>query len=160
MPRWAFIASKFSAQIIMYASGFALAGVAAFYYTLFLFGTLDLGGFVLLNGLLLLWLLTFVALSLLGSTLGASTVAAGGISLGLSVALMLLGTLPQYGAFLPGALLGWAALVGQEAAGVASSMPGFGSGNLSANGGAAASALVVIVMALVLSLGVFEQQEL
>ena len=77
-----------------------------------------MGSFLLLNALLLLWLLTFVALSLLGSTLGKSTVAAGGIGLGLCVVLMLLGTLPRWGALLPGGLMTWATLLGQKAAGL------------------------------------------
>ena len=77
MPRWTFIASKFTAQALMYLGGFALAGLGAYYYTLILFGSLDFGGFALLNGLLLLWLLVFVGFSLVGSTLGGSTGAAG-----------------------------------------------------------------------------------
>jgi ABC-2 type transport system permease protein len=161
MPRWAFVASKFAAQSLMYLVGFLLAGLGAGYYTLVLFGPLDPGGFTLLNGLLFLWLLTFVALSLLGSILGATTAAAGGIGLALSVGLMLLGSLPQYGALLPGGLMGWAALVGQAAAGIAPAgeAPGPFSGAM-AGGGAAASAVVVVVMALLLSIGFFEQQEL
>jgi ABC-2 type transport system permease protein len=153
MPRWAFIASKFTAQMGMYLGGFALAGLGAYYYT------------VILNGLLFLWLLTFVALGLLGSVLGGSTIAAAGIGLGLSVALMLAGNLPQYGALLPGGLMSWATQVGLKAAGVAASpLSGLGTSpeaaQMVANGGAAASAVAVIVIALVLAIGVFEQQEL
>jgi ABC-2 type transport system permease protein len=162
MPRWAFLTSKFAAQALMYAGGFALAGLGAYYYSWFLFGPLAADSFLLLNILLLLWLLTFVALSLLGSALGASTAAAGGIGLGLSVLLMLAGAIPQIVPLLPGALLGWASQLGQAAAGVPASMPGEAanaSGAITA-GGAAAAALVVITMAMVLSLGVFEQQEL
>ncbi|MFO7622769.1 MAG: ABC transporter permease subunit, partial [Anaerolineales bacterium] len=162
MPRWVFITSKFNAQLLMYLVMFILSSLGAFYYTIILFGSLGLADFLLLNGLLWLWLLTFVALSLLGSTLGKSTVAAGGIGLGLSVALMLAGSLPRYGALLPGGLMGWATMLGQRAAGVVASMPGgaLSSTETMSNAGAAVSALVVIVMALVLSIGVFEQQEL
>lgn len=162
MPRWAFIASKFAAQALMYLVGLLLAGLGAYYYTIILFGGLDFAGFALLNGLLLLWLLVFVGLGLVGSTLGGSTAAAGGIGLGLSAVLMLAGNLPNYGQLLPGGLIGWATLVGMQAAGVQASMPGANilSGQAVSNGGAAACALVFIVMALVLSVGVFEQQEL
>ena len=162
MPRWVFITSKFSAQLLMYLVMFVLSSLGAYYYTIILFGSLGLADFLLLNGLLWLWLLTFVALSLLGSTLGKSTVAAGGIGLGLSVALMLAGSLPRYGALLPGGLMSWASVLGQRAAGIAASMPGgaLSSSEIMSNAGAAVSALVVIVMALVLSIGVFEQQEL
>jgi ABC-2 type transport system permease protein len=162
MPRWAFITSKFTAQFMMYVLMFVLSSLGAYYYTIILFGSLDLSTFLLLNGLMLLWLLTFVALSLLGSTLGKSTIAAGGIGLGLSVALMLAGSIPLYGELLPGGLMSWASMLGQSAAGIAPSMPGTASPGteLGSNAGAAVSALVVIVMALVLSIGIFEQQEL
>jgi ABC-2 type transport system permease protein len=165
MPRWAFLASKFTAQVGMYLGGFLLAGLGAYYYTVILFGALDFGGFALLNGLLFLWLLTFVALGLLGSVLGRSTVAAGGIGLGLAVLLMLAGSLPRYGALFPGGLLAWATQVGVEAAGAAGSAlsGGFGGSDaaqMMVGGGAAASAGVSILLTLVLALGVFEQQEL
>jgi ABC-2 type transport system permease protein len=162
MARWAFIASKFTAQFLIYLAGFLLAAIGAYYYTLFLFGALEIGSFLLLNGVLLLWLLTFVALSMLGSTLGKSTVAAGGIGLGLCVAQMLLGTLPRWGALLPGGLMSWATLLGQKAAGLS---PGGDatsllSGAAAGQGGAAASALAIILISLVLAIGIFEQQEI
>jgi ABC-2 type transport system permease protein len=162
MPRWAFISSKFCAQMLMYLAGFILAGVGAYYYTLILFGSLAAGPFAALNGLLFLWLLAFVGVSLLASTLATSTVAAGGIGLAISVALMLAGSLPRYGALLPGGLMGWAAQLGQIAAGVELELEAAGpmAGVLISNGGAIAGTLVTILLALVLSLGIFEQQEL
>ncbi|MCB9134579.1 MAG: YhfC family intramembrane metalloprotease [Anaerolineales bacterium] len=166
MPRWAFILSKFTAQAGMYLGGFALAGLGAYYYTVILFGALDFGGFALLNGLLFLWLMTFVALGLLGSVLGRSTVAAGGIGLGFAVIMMLLGSLPQYGALFPGGLMAWAAQVGAQAAGAPASAlsGGLGSGAavgmVTAQGGAAASSVALILLMLILAIGVFEQQEL
>lgn len=166
MPRWAFILSKFTAQAGMYLGGFVLAGLGAYYYTVILFGALDFGGFALLNGLLFLWLLTFVALGLLGSVLGRSTAAAGGIGIGLAVVMMLLGSLPQYGALFPGGLLAWATQVGVQAAGAPASAlsGGLGSGAavgmVTAQGGAAASSVALIWLMLVLAIGVFEQQEL
>jgi ABC-2 type transport system permease protein len=162
MARWAFIASKFAAQFVVYLAGFILASIGAYYYTLFLFGSLEWGSFLLLNGLLLLWLLTFVGLSLLGSTLGKSTVAAGGIGLGLCVAQMLLGYIPRWGALLPGGLMSWATLLGQKAAGLSagSDAASLLSGAAAGQGGAAASALAIILMSLVLAIGIFEQQEI
>ena len=162
MARGAFIASKFTAQLLIYLAGFLLAAAGAYYYTLYLFGALEIGSFLLLNGLLLLWLLTFVALSLLGSTLGKSTVAAGGIGLGLCVAQMLLGSIPRWGALLPGGLMTWATLLGQKAAGLSpgGDAAGLLSGAAAGQGGAAASALAIILLSLVLAIGVFEQQEI
>jgi ABC-2 type transport system permease protein len=162
MARWAFILSKFAAQFLVYLGAFFLSALAAYYYTLFLFGPLEIGSFLLLNALLLLWLLTFVALSLLGSTLGKSTVAAGGIGLGLCVVLMLAGTLPRWGALLPGGLMTWATLLGQQAAGLSlgADAATLLSGAAAGQGGAAASALALILLSLVLAVGIFEQQEI
>ena len=162
MARWAFILSKFTAQFLVYSGAFFLSALAAYYYTLFLFGPLEIGSFLLLNALLLLWLLTFVALSLLGSTLGKSTVAAGGIGLALCVVLMLAGTLPRWGALLPGGLMAWATLLGQQAAGLSlgADAATLLSGAATGQGGAAASALALILLSLVLAVGIFEQQEI
>ncbi|HLF91351.1 MAG TPA: YhfC family glutamic-type intramembrane protease, partial [Anaerolineales bacterium] len=162
MSRWAFITSKFAAQFAMYLCAFVLAGLGAYTYTVILFGALDFGAFALLNGLLLLWLMTFAALNLLGSTLGASTVAAGGIGLGLSVVMLVAGNIPRYGALFPGGLMAWATQLGLSAAGAAASALNTATTTtgMGANGGAAAGALAIIFMALVLSVGVFEQQEL
>ena len=95
MPRWAFIGSKFTAQCVMYFVCFLLSGAGAYYYTLILFGPLEPGAFLLVNVLLLIWILTFVALAILGSTLGKTTVSAGGIGIVLSVIFMLAGSIPH-----------------------------------------------------------------
>jgi ABC-2 type transport system permease protein len=155
MPRWAFLAGKFVAQGILYLGCFALSGAGAYYYTAILFGPLQAGHFLLMNLLLWIWLLSFVALALLGSTLGKSTVSAAGIAVGLAAALLLAGSIPGYGSLLPGALVGWAGQAGAEAAHVS---PAAGASAVS--GGALASAAATVVLALVLAVGAFEQQEL
>ncbi len=152
MSRWAFIAGKFAVQGLMYLGAFALAGIAAYYYTWILFGPLEPGNFILMNALLLMWTLPFVALSLLGSVLGKSTASAGGIAAGLCIALSLAASIPQYGALLPGGLLGWATQAGQAAAGIqpaASNLVPASIAQLPINGGALASAIVVILLSLV-----------
>ncbi len=163
MPRWAFLAAKFAAQGLMYLGAFALAGIATYYYTWILFGPLEPGNFILMNGLLLMWTLPFVTLSLLGSVLGKTTAGAGGIAVGLCIGLTLAGSIPQYGALLPGGLLGWAMQAGQAAAGIqpaAANLAAASIAQLPVNGGALASAIIVIILSFVFSLGVFEQQEL
>jgi ABC-2 type transport system permease protein len=162
MPRWAFIAGKFTAQCVMYLACFALSGAGAYYYTWILFGPLEPGAFLLVNVLLLIWILTYVGLAVLGSTLGKTTVAAGGIGVVLSVAMMLGGYIPQYGVLFPEGLLSWAGMAAHAAAGQAASsaVSSALAGQFLVNGGALASAVVVIVMSLVLSWGFFEQQEL
>ena len=47
MARWAFILSKFAAQFLVYSGAFFLSALAAYYYTLFLFGPLEIGSFLL-----------------------------------------------------------------------------------------------------------------
>jgi ABC-2 type transport system permease protein len=163
MPRWAFIAGKFAAQGLMYLGAFILAGIGAYYYTWILFRPLEPGNFILMNALLLMWTLPFVALSLLGSVLGKTTAGAGGIAVGLCIGLTLAGSIPQYGVLLPGGLLGWATQAGQAAAGIQPAAVNLASASIAqmpVNGGALASAVVVIVLSLVLSIGFFEQQEL
>ncbi|MEW5986844.1 MAG: ABC transporter permease subunit [Chloroflexota bacterium] len=147
LPRWAFILSKFVAQGLVYVASFAVAAAGAYGYTLYLFGPLDVGDFLLINGLLTLWLLVFVAVSILGSTLGRTTGAAAGISLAGCVLLLILGSLPKIGSSMPGGLVGWAGAlaVGQPVA---------------VNGSALATSAGLILVCLVAATSLFEGQEL
>jgi len=146
MPRWAFIGSKFVSQAIVYALGFVLAMSAAYYYTVFLFGPIDITAFLLVNILLLLWLLVFVAITIFGSTVGRTTGAAAGVALVASVTILLAGAIPRLGALAPGGLVSWA---GQISIGI-QAIP---------NGGSVALSVGLILLALVTSLAVFEEQE-
>ena len=147
LPRWAFVLSKFTVQALVYALAFALAAAGAAYYTSILFEPFQLGPFLLGNGLLLLWLLTFTAVTLLGSVIGQSTGAAAGIALVGSVLIFLSGSLPRVGALMPSGLVAWASQLGLN-------------GEIAANGGAAAAGVVLIVVMLVTAVALFEQQEL
>jgi ABC-2 type transport system permease protein len=109
MPRSAFVAAKFLALAITFTVSTALAGVAAYYYTLVLFQALPVTSWLALNGLLLLSTLLYVALTLLCSTLSRSQAAAGGLSFGLVMVLAVLGSAPKLGEYLPGQLLNWGA---------------------------------------------------
>jgi ABC-2 type transport system permease protein len=148
MPRWAFITSKFVAQSVMYVVGFLIATLCAYFYTLVLFGPLNFFNFLAVNALMLLWLLTYVAVALLGSVIGQSTPAAAGIGLGGAVILMLAANLPKVGSLTPSGLIGWASqiAVGME--------------NAAGNGGAVAMGMVIVIMCLITSVGLFERQEL
>jgi ABC-2 type transport system permease protein len=162
MTRWAFVASKLAAQLILYTAGFVIALLGCYIYTVALFGSLNIGPFLLLNLVLLFWLLPYVALTLVGSVIGKTTGAAAGVALVLIVALMLAGSLPAIANLMPGSLISWANQLGNTAAGVAPSSPGgvpLDSPSL-ANGAALASSAVFLVMGLVLSIGLFERQEL
>jgi len=103
------LAAKFTALALNFTLGLLLAGAACYTYTLVLFEALDAGAWLALNGLLLLFLLTYAALTLLCSTLTRSQVVAGGLAFGLWIALSAVGALPQVGEWLPGQLTAWAA---------------------------------------------------
>jgi ABC-2 type transport system permease protein len=149
MSRWAFVVSKYVAQAGVYLLGFVVAGMGAGYYTFVLFGAVDVGGFAVINLLLLLWLLVFAAVALLGSALGQTTGAAAGIGLGGSVLLLLAGGLPRVGALAPGGLVAWASKLGM------------GAGDAAAvNGGALAMSLAIILISLITAVAAFETQEL
>jgi ABC-2 type transport system permease protein len=148
MPRWAFVTSKFVSQSVMYLVGFMIATVFAYLYTLVLFGPLNFLNFMAVNGLMLLWLLAYVAVALFGSVVGQSTPAAAGIGLGGAVLLMLAANLPNVGVITPTGLIGWASQIA------------VGAENIFVNGGALAMGFVIIVMCLIGSVAVFERQEL
>lgn len=147
LPRWAFILSKFVAQAIVYGLAFVLAALGAVYYTSVLFEPFKFGPFMFGNVLLWIWMLTFAAVTLLGSTIANSTGVAAGIGFGGAVVLLVAGTIPRYGALAPAGLVGWASTLGL-------------SGPIAANGGALATGVVWIVVCLLVSISVFETQEL
>ena len=147
LPRWAFLAAKFAALGLTFAVSLVLAGAGAYYYTWLLFGPLDLAAWAALNGLLLVFTLVYLALTLLCSVLAGSgsQAAAGGIAFGLLVLFTVLGAIPQVGQYLPGELVNWA---GRLFAGGASGWP------------ALAVSLGLIVAALAAAWWRFEGQEL
>jgi ABC-2 type transport system permease protein len=147
MPRWVFITSKFVAQTIVYVVSFIIAATSAYYYTYFLFGPPAAGPFIMMNFLLLVWLMVFVAVTLLGSTIGRSTGGAAGIAAVGAVLILILGSVPTIGQLMPGALVGWASQLALPEMAVPS-------------GGALAMGFVLILVALIASFAVFEQQEL
>lgn len=92
---------------VVAAFALALAAAVCFYYTLLLFGTLDLPHWLGLNVLLLLFILVYVALTLFCSVVAKSQAAAGGLALFFLFILGLAGTIPGLGDYLPGHLLVW-----------------------------------------------------
>jgi ABC-2 type transport system permease protein len=108
IPRSVFLLAKFLALGLTFAVGVVLAGVAAYSYTLLLFGPLSLAAWLALNGLLLVFLLVYVALTLLCSTLTKSQVVSGGLAFGVIVVLSGLSAVPKLGKGLPGQLNTWA----------------------------------------------------
>jgi ABC-2 type transport system permease protein len=146
MPRQVFIGAKFVALGLTFTLSIIMAGAACYYYTLLLFEALDLLSWLALNGLALLFLMVYVALTLFCSTLTHSQVAAGGLAFGAWIVMSILGGLPKIGEYLPDQLMAW------------------GDGLMRGAGGASWPALGVslglILLALLGSWLVFERQEL
>jgi len=146
LPRLVFLAAKMAALGLTFATGIVLAGVACYYYTMLVFETLSLSAWLALNGLLLLFVLVYVALTLLCSTLSKSQVVSGALAFGFLVVLSALGAVPRLGDYLPGRLTTWAASL--FAGGGDSAWP------------ALAVSVGVIVAALLAAWLIFERQEL
>ena len=108
MPRGVFLAAKMVALSLTFAIGIFLAGAACYYYTMLIFETLSLHAWLALNGLLLLFILVYVALTLLCSTLSRSQVVSGALAFGFLVVLSVLGAVPRLGEAMPGRLTTWA----------------------------------------------------
>jgi ABC-2 type transport system permease protein len=147
LPRWAFVMSKFVAQAAVYAVAFLLAALGAYYYTVLLFGDFAFGQFLAGNGLLLLWLLVFTAVTLLGSTIARSVGAAAGIALAGAVLLLVMGSIPQLAHFAPSGLVAWASQLGLE-------------GAITPNPAALAANSALVIVLLLTTVAVFEIQEI
>lgn len=104
LPREVFVLAKFAALVILFAVGVALSAAGALVYTVILFEAPDVGGFLALNGLLLLWLTGLMALSLLASVLGHSVSTAGGLAFLFLVLFLLAGA---FTTLAPDRLPGW-----------------------------------------------------
>jgi ABC-2 type transport system permease protein len=109
LPRSAFIGAKFLVIATMFAISLAVAGIGCYYYTLLLFEAMDVVAWLVLNGLMLVYVLVPIAITLFCSTLFRSQIAAGGTALGIVLAIALLGSIPWLSKYLPGELVTWGA---------------------------------------------------
>jgi ABC-2 type transport system permease protein len=105
MPRSSFLLAKFAALALTFIIAVIIAGITAYYYTYFLFGELNILNWLALNGLILLYILVYVAVTLLYSTLTHTQYIAIGLSFGTLIVLGILGGLPGFGINLPDALI-------------------------------------------------------
>lgn len=104
IPREVFVLAKFAALAILFALGVAVSAATAFFYTAVLFDAPDIGGFLALVGLLYVYLMVFMALSVLASTVGRSTAGAVALAFGLVVVVLVAGI---FTTLAPGELPGW-----------------------------------------------------
>lgn len=107
LPRPVFLLAKFVALALAFLACLAVGGLGGYYYTLLLFGAPDAWGWVVLNLLLWVYLMVYVALTLLASVVTRSQVAAAGLGFGAMLMLGLVGAIPGLGKYLPGELPRW-----------------------------------------------------
>jgi len=102
-----FLLAKFVALGVTFAASLVVAAVGCWYYTLLLFKALPWGPFLALNGLMLLVLLVYIAVTLLCSTLVRTQGAAAGLAFAALVLIGGVGSLPRLSDFMPGRLFAW-----------------------------------------------------
>jgi ABC-2 type transport system permease protein len=146
MPRGAFLGAKFLSLAVMFAICLIAAGLACYYYTLLLFEAMGIMHWLVLNALLFLYVMVYVAITLFCSTLVKSQAAAGGVALGMMVVLGLVGAIPGLGKYLPGELNAWGVRLMQ--------------GDTSASWTALWVSLGLIVVSLLAGWLIFRKQEL
>ena len=103
----AFVSAKLLAMSLTFVVSMAVASVVCLAYTVWLIGPADAMSFFGLNLLVALFLIFCLAVTVFFSSLFRSSLAAGGISIGLLVAQAGLSVLPWIGDYMPGKLLGW-----------------------------------------------------
>ncbi len=109
LSRATFLAAKFLALGLAFLAAMALAALTGYLYTLILYGPLEWGPWLALNGLLWLEMMLTVAVTLLFSTLLRSQAAAAGLTFtGILLAGAIAG-IPRLGAAMPANLTVWAA---------------------------------------------------
>jgi ABC-2 type transport system permease protein len=107
LPRSIFLLAKFVALALAFLLCLAVGGLGGYYYTLLLFTPPDPGAWLVLNLLLWVYLLVYVALTLLASVLARSQAAAAGLGLGAFLVLGAVGAIPGLRQYLPGQLATW-----------------------------------------------------
>jgi ABC-2 type transport system permease protein len=146
LSRGAFIGAKFLGLVVLFTVSIAAAAIACYYYTMLLFEAMNVLHWVVLNALILLYVLVYVAITLFCSTLTKSQVAAGGIAVGVLIVLGLIGLVPALGKYLPGELISWGTRLML--------------GDMSTSWPALVTSLVIIVIALLGAWTIFKRQEL
>jgi ABC-2 type transport system permease protein len=145
VSRETFLLAKFASMALTFIASLSLAAIGCWYYTYVFFEPLPWGPFLIMNGLMLIIFLVYMALSLLGSTLARSNGIAVGFAFLFLIIIGGIGALPSIGDYFPGRLFGWgAALV---MGGTDSAWPALG------------VSLGIIAAALIVACLVFRRQE-
>jgi len=146
VSRSALVLAKWLTSTATLAIGLLLAGLLCWAYTALLFGPLPVVRFAQLNLLLLIFMETYLSVTLLASALAATQGAAAGLAFGGMAVMLVLSSLPRIGDFLPGVLPNWGtALVLRQG---------------QASWPALWIALALVVVSLALACWSFERQEI
>ena len=103
--RASFVLGKWLAALSSLLAGLALAAAGCLLYTWILFEPLPLAEFLALNALLAVFLGVYLTLALTGSALARSQSMGAVAAFGLVVLVLVLGSVPRLGDYLPGRLL-------------------------------------------------------
>jgi ABC-2 type transport system permease protein len=150
LPRAVFILTKFVALALAFLACLLVASALGYLYTVILFQAPDAGGWLVMTLLMWMYLLVFVAVTLLGSTLVKSQAAAAGIGFAALLLMGLVGAIPGLGKYLPSYLTSWG--------GVAAGLPAVGA--VPSVWPALAVSVAIIIVSLLAAWAIFERQEL
>lgn len=115
MPRFTFLLAKITANSLLFALALALAGIGCYYYTYVLFGTLPLDAFLQMSGLILLYIVVYVALTVFFSTLTRTQYIAMGLAFGMVIIFGIVSAIPGLSRYVPDSLIANAGLIGTGA---------------------------------------------
>jgi ABC-2 type transport system permease protein len=107
VKRSAVVLAKWLVWVLTLAVGLLAAGSACVFYTGFLFEWLPLGEFLFLNLFLLFYLVVFVSLAILASSLARTQSMAAGGAFGSLFVILILSSLPRVDLWMPARLLAW-----------------------------------------------------
>ncbi len=115
--RVAFILAKLFSLNTSFIAALLLASLAGYGYTVLLLGGADVVAFIALNGLLVLFFVVVISVTLLFSSIFKSQLAAGGLALVVLVGQALMVNIPRIGDYMPASLIDWGVglISGEEA---------------------------------------------
>ena len=112
LPRAIFLMAKIAAYASLFTLAIAISGAACYYYTFVLFGKIELVPYLQLNGLILLYLLVYVSLTVFFSTLTKTQYIAIGMTFGTLILFGIIGAIPGWGIYIPDLLVSNAGRIG------------------------------------------------
>jgi len=112
MPRFSFLAAKLAAYAVLFTLSIAVSAAGCYCYTYVLFGKLEFLAFLELNGLILIYILVYVALTVLFSTLTKTQYIAIGAGFGVLILFGIISAIPGWGIYTPDLLVTNAGMIG------------------------------------------------